>query len=90
MDLLLEDNRTYPIENKLRTFCSIPHYLVWGLFDCDRKQKDNSTYAGIGDDDWDDDNDGRVDVEDHREARTRCGNSGHNNGIAGKGSEGRN
>ena len=60
MDLMLEGNRTYPIESKLRTLCSIPHYLVWGIFDCDRKERDDAIYAGIGDDDWED-SDARVD-----------------------------
>ena len=61
VDLKLEGNRTYPIENKLRTLCSIAHYLVWGLFDCNRNERDDAIYAGVGADDWDDENDGRVD-----------------------------
>ena len=63
VDLMLEGKKTYPIENKLRTLCKISQYLVWGLFDCDRKVRDDAIYAGVGTDDWDDDNDSRVDED---------------------------
>ena len=61
MDLKLEGNRTYPIENKIRTLCSIPNYLVWCLFDCNRKERRDAIYARIGAEEWEEDKDSRVD-----------------------------
>ena len=60
MDLILEGGRIYAIENKLRTLCSIAHYLVWSLFDCNKEERKNIIYAGACADDWDEE-DGRID-----------------------------
>ena len=60
VDLKLEENKTYPIENKMRTLCSVPNYLVWCLFDCNRKEREENIFAGVGSDEWED-NDARVD-----------------------------
>ena len=59
IQLKLEGNRVYPVENTLRTLSKLPCYLVWALFDCDRKERDEDVYAGIGEEEWDDNEDGR-------------------------------
>ena len=33
------ESGTFSIEKTLRNLCTIPHYLVWALFDCDRKER---------------------------------------------------
>ena len=30
--------------------------MVWALFDCDRKEHDEAVFAGIDDEEWDDEN----------------------------------
>ena len=47
VNLILEDNKTYPFENKIRTLCSVPNYLVWCLFDCNRKEINDGVNLGI-------------------------------------------
>ena len=42
VEVILEEeaeNGTFSIERTLRDLCTIPHYLVWALFDCDRKER---------------------------------------------------
>ena len=52
VDLIVDGNKTYPFENKIRTLCSVPNYLVWCIFDCNRKERNDGIYAGIGAEDW--------------------------------------
>ena len=63
VDLVLEGNKTHPIESKIRNLSSNPNCLVWGLFDCNRREINDSIYAGVNTDDWDRDDtvDARVD-----------------------------
>ena len=44
VELKLEDaeNGTFSIESTLRNLCTTPHYLVWALFDCDRKERQDT------------------------------------------------
>ena len=59
VQIKLEGNRTFPVENALRTLSRNPCYLVWALFDCDRKERDEAVFAGIGDEEWENELDGR-------------------------------
>ena len=59
VQIKLEDERVFPVENAMRTFSRSPCYLIWALFDCDRKERDEAVNAGFSDEEWDADHDGR-------------------------------
>ena len=59
IQIKLEGNRVFPIENTFRTLSRNPCYLVWALFDCDRMERDEAIFAGIGDEEWEEKHDSR-------------------------------